>query len=224
MKRTVYLLSKRLFDIICSVIGIIITSPIWLIAIIGIELSDYGPVFYIARRVGRHNKEFRMYKFRSMRIETNANEYGFKADVDRIFPFGWFMRNSKIDELPQLINILLGNMSIVGPRPASIDQVKTVRMGKYEISANVTSGLTGPSALYDYIYGDTIDNELEYKEKVLPTRLELDAWYVKHMTPWLDIKMILYTVVCVCTSILNKKQEKILNEIIEYIESEDDMV
>ena len=208
MKRTVYLLSKRLFDIICSVIGIIITSPIWLIAIIGIELSDYGPVFYIARRVGRHNKEFRMYKFRSMRIETNANEYGFKADVDRIFPFGWFMRNSKIDELP----------------PASIDQVKTVRMGKYEISANVTSGLTGPSALYDYIYGDTIDNELEYKEKVLPTRLELDAWYVKHMTPWLDIKMILYTVVCVCTSILNKKQEKILNEIIEYIESEDDMV
>jgi len=224
VKRTVYLLSKRLFDIICSVIGIIITSPIWLIAIIGIELSDYGPVFYIARRVGRHNKEFRMYKFRSMRIETNANEYGFKADVDRIFPFGWFMRNSKIDELPQLINILLGNMSIVGPRPASIDQVKTVRMGKYEISANVTSGLTGPSALYDYIYGDTIDNELEYKEKVLPTRLELDAWYVKHMTPWLDIKMILYTVVCVCTSILNKKQEKILNEIIEYIESEDDMV
>ena len=181
MKRTVYLLSKRLFDIICSVIGIIITSPIWLIAIIGIELSDYGPVFYIARRVGRHNKEFRMYKFRSMRIETNANEYGFKADVDRIFPFGWFMRNSKIDELPQLINILLGNMSIVGPRPASIDQVKTVRMGKYEISANVTSGLTGPSALYDYIYGDTIDNELEYKEKVLPTRLELDAWYVPKM-------------------------------------------
>jgi len=152
-----YKLFKRLFDIICALLGLIVSSPFWLLAVIGIEISDPGPVFYMANRVGKDNKIFKMFKFRSMR-QGKANESVFRGDEDRIFSFGKFIRATKIDELPQLLNILFGNMSIVGPRPAAVDQLSIVRAGKYGIASTVTAGLTGPSALYDYIYGDTVED------------------------------------------------------------------
>ena len=142
---TLYLFFKRIFDIVCSFLGILFTSPLWLIAIVGIELSDPGPFFYMANRVGKDNKTFRMYKFRSMR-QGKANEAVFRGDEDRIFPFGHFIRASKIDELPQLINIFIGDMSIVGPRPAAVDQMQITRGGKYAAAGNVQCGLSGPSA------------------------------------------------------------------------------
>ena len=109
-----YRLFKRLFDIICSLLGLVVSSPFWLLAVIGIEISDRGPVFYMANRVGKDNKIFRMFKFRSMR-QGKANESVFRGDEVRIFPFGKFIRATKIDELPQLLNILFGTMSFVGP-------------------------------------------------------------------------------------------------------------
>ncbi len=207
-----YLLVKRAFDIVCSVLGILVTSIFWLIAVIGIEVSDPGPVFYMATRVGKDDKTFRMFKFRSMR-QGKANESVFRGDEDRIFPFGKFIRATKIDELPQLLNILLGHMSIVGPRPAAADQMKVVRAGKYAVTSSVQAGLTGPSALYDYIYGDTVEDAEAYEKLVLPTRLELDAYYVEHMSAWYDIKMIWYTVVCVLASVFGKEPKKIYNEL-----------
>ena len=102
------------------------TSPLWLIAVLGIKISDPGPVFYMARRVGKDNREFRMFKFRSMRVDRDADESSFKADTNRVFPFGAFLRASKIDELPQLLNCFLGDMAIIGPRPASKDQVSVL--------------------------------------------------------------------------------------------------
>ena len=89
------------------------------------------------------------------------------------------------------LNILTGDMSIVGPRPAAVDQLQIVRAGKYAVAGNVQAGLTGPSALYDYIYGDTIEDAEDYEKMVLPTRLELDVWYVEHMS------CLLYTSRCV---------------------------
>ena len=136
-----YKFFKRTFDIICSLIGMLGTSPLWLIAIIGIEISDPGPVFYMAHRVGKDNRTFRMFKFRSMR-QGKANEAVFRGDEDRIFPFGRFIRASKIDELPQLLNIFIGDMSIVGPRPAALDQLQIVRDGKYAVAGNAQAGLT----------------------------------------------------------------------------------
>ena len=115
---------KRLFDFICALAGIIGTSPIWLFSIIMTELSDPGPLFYFAKRVGKDNKEFKMWKFRSMRVAKCANEASLRPDQDRIFWWGKMMRRLKIDELPQLLNILNGTMSIVGPRPAAVDQVE----------------------------------------------------------------------------------------------------
>ena len=210
----VYIIFKRLFDIFFSLLGLIATSVVWIVAIVGIEISDPGPVFYVAKRVGKGNRVFKMYKFRSMRVAREANEKKFKADEDRIFPFGRFIRSTKIDELPQLLNILLGTMSIVGPRPASVDQVEIVRAGEYGIASNVTAGLTGPSALYDYIYGDTIEDEAEYEKKVLPTRLKLDVYYVNNMSFWYDVKMIWYTVVCIFSTVFKKDVKYILDDLL----------
>lgn len=206
-----YRFVKRVFCIVASLLGIIVTLPIWLIAIIGITISDFGPIFYVARRVGKNDRVFRMYKFRSMKVDKKANEISFKADTNRIFPFGAFMRASKIDELPQLLNCFLGDMAIIGPRPASIDQVNIVRAGEYAQVSSVTPGLSGPSALYDYIYGDTIEDETEYEKLVLPTRLALDLYYVKNgVNLGYDLKMIWWTVKCILNSLFHQSSDKML--------------
>lgn len=210
----VYRFIKRSFCIIASLLGIVVTSPLWLFTMVGIKILDPGPVFYMAKRIGKNNREFRMFKFRSMRVDRDADESSFKADTNRVFPFGAFLRASKIDELPQLLNCFLGDMAIIGPRPASKDQVPVVRAGRYSVVSTVTPGLSGPSALYDYIYGDTIEDEIEYVELVLPTRLELDRFYVSHISCSLDIKMIWWTVLCILCS-FSHGESKTTNRILE---------
>ncbi len=219
---SLYRSTKRAFDITASALGLIVTSPVWLAAVIGIQLSDPGPVFYMANRVGLHNQPFRMFKFRSMRVDKQANEKNFKADVNRIFPWGAFMRSSKIDELPQLLNIFLGDMSVVGPRPASADQVSVTRGGKYARVGSVKPGLSGPSALYDYIYGDTVTDEAEYEKLVLPTRLELDLYYIRNASWKLDVKMIFWTVRCVLNSLSHRPSETMLAELTGWAEAMED--
>lgn len=204
---------KRLLDIICALLGIIGTSPLWIIAIFGIWVSDWGPVFYTSTRIGKGNKRFKMYKFRSMRVEKGADEKSLRPDEDRIFPFGYFIRKVKIDELPQLLNILNGTMSIVGPRPVAEDQFDMFRYGKWNEAAKVPVGLTGPAALYDYIYGDQITDEKEYMEKVYPIRRELEYTYVKKAGLWYDLKMIIYTVICILYALAGKECTWILNEL-----------
>ena len=133
-----YRIVKRFFDIFFSLLGLIATSVVWIVAIIGIEISDPGPIFYVAKRVGKDNRVFKMYKFRSMRVAREANEKKFKADEDRIFPFGRFIRATKIDELPQLLNILLGTMSIVGERDIIVTTKKNIVFSRV-VAANSVS-------------------------------------------------------------------------------------
>lgn len=224
MKQTLYFFTKRLFDIFAAFMGLLITSPIWLVAIIGIQLSDPGPIFYKAIRIGKDNREFTMWKFRSMRVpreESEKDESSFKADTNRIFAFGELIRRLKVDELPQLLNILGGSMSVVGPRPAARDQVEIMRGGKYNIASTVKPGLTGPAALYDYIYGDSVEDLEDYKRLVLPTRLELEAYYPLHMGTLYDLKLILYTVICVLASIFKKKPMRIFTELTGCVSTEE---
>ena len=221
-EKTVYRATKRAFDIAASALGLVVTCPVWLAAVIGIELSDPGPVFYMANRVGFHNEPFRMFKFRSMRVDNQANEKSFKADVNRIFPWGAFMRSSKIDELPQLLNVFLGDMSVIGPRPASADQVSITRGGRFLQVGSVKPGLSGPSALYDYIYGDTVTDEAEYEKLVLPTRLELDRYYIRAASWKLDMKMIFWTVRCILNSVIHRSSEKMLAQLIDWAKSMED--
>lgn len=218
MKGKMYQAVKRLFDVAASGLGLLVTSPVWLIAVIGIECSDSGPLFYVAQRAGKDNKIFRMYKFRSMRVDKNANEKSLRPDQDRIFPFGRLIRATKIDELPQLLNVFLGDMSVVGPRPAAVDQIPITRGGENAIVAGVKTGLTSPAALYDYLYGDKIEDEAEYMEKVAPTRLALDRYYISRQSIGYDLKMIWYTVRCIWGKVTGKAPVSILQELIRAVD------
>ena len=211
----IYKIIKRFFDIAASGVAIIVLFPLWIIAIIGIEVSDYGPVFYYANRVGKDNKVFKMLKFRSMRVDDNANEKSLRPDQNRIFKWGKVMRDTKIDELPQLFNVFLGDMSIIGPRPASIDQIEITRKGENSAVSALVPGLSGPSALYDYIYGDRFEDENEYNIKVLPTRLKLDLYYLKKRSIVYDTKMIIQTIICILYKIINKIPKTIYEELVE---------
>ena len=213
-----YKIIKRCFGFISALLAIIVLLPILIITAIGILISDYGPVFYKANRIGKGNKPFKMYKFRSMKVlkaPKKGAEASLRPDEDRIFPFGRFIRKAKIDELPQLINILNGTMSIIGPRPVAEDQFDMFRYGKWNEAAKVPVGLSGPAALYDYIYGDQITDEAEYMEKVYPTRRELEYTYVQKAGLWYDFKMIVYTVICILYSLCGKECKWILRELIE---------
>lgn len=225
MNRKGYLFCKRCFDIVAALLGIVVSSPVWIVTILGIFLSDPGPIFFRARRIGLHNEEFAMWKFRSMRVPKNdaeKSEASFKADVDRIFPFGKVMRKLKIDELPQLLNVLDGSMSVVGPRPAAKDQVHIMRAGKYAVAAEVRPGLTSPAALYDYLYGDAIEGSDDYEELVLPTRLELEAYYPTRMGVWYDLKLIWYTVICILSMIVRKNPQWMLDELVACVQTEEE--
>lgn len=208
-----YKFFKRFFDIICALLGIAGTSPLWVFAFVGILASDWGPVFYTSTRIGKGNKGFKMYKFRSMRVDKSANEASLRPDEERIFPFGKLMRKLKIDELPQLLNVLNGTMSVIGPRPVAKDQFDLFRTGKWNEASKVAVGLSGPAALYDFIYGDRIEDPDEYMTKVFPTRRELEYVYVKKMSFGYDAKMILYTVICIFYALFGKECAWILKEL-----------
>ena len=211
---------KRFFDLVLSGFALIVLLPVWIVASLGIFLSDPGPVFYPAARVGKDNRRFRMFKFRSMRIARNADEKSLRPDQSRIFPFGRFIRATKIDELPQLLNVFIGDMSIVGPRPAAVDQLEITRGGANTVVSSVQVGLTGPSALYDYLYGDSIEDEAEYMEKVTPTRLALDCFYVGKMGLAYDAKMVFYTILCILGIVFRHPPIFILRELIDSVDGD----
>ena len=213
-----YSIIKRCLDFFCAFLALVVLLPIFLLTAIGILISNWGPIFYKANRIGKGNKPFKMYKFRSMKVlkaPKKGSEASLRPDEDRIFPFGHFIRKAKIDELPQLINILNGTMSIVGPRPVAQDQFDMFRYGKWNEAAKVPVGLSGPAALYDYIYGDQITDEKEYMEKVYPTRRELEYTYVQKASLLYDLKMIVYTVICICYALVGKEATWILNELVD---------
>jgi len=211
-----YKVSKRAFDFVCALIGIVGTSPIWMLSVILTEISDPGPLFYFANRVGKDNKRFKMWKFRSMRVARDADETSLRPDQDRIFRWGKVMRRLKIDELPQLLNILNGTMSVVGPRPAAVDQADITRGGENAIAATVPCGLTSQSSLWDYIYGDRFADEGEYNEKVLPIRLKLDVYYVRHASFFGDIKLILWTVIAILYTAWGKYPQWMHDKLTDY--------
>lgn len=217
---------KRGIDIFISGLAIVFSSPFWLITIIGIEISDPGPIFYKAVRIGKDNKEFSMYKFRSMKVlkkPQKGSEASLRPETDRIFPWGKIIRKIKLDELPQFLNIFLGDMSIVGPRPVAKDQMALFRFGKFNAAKEVKPGITGPAALYDYIFGDQFEeaNVDEYMEKVYPTRRELEYVYVKKQSFLFDTWIFFETAWCVVCSLFGKENTRLLKQLIEMARESD---
>ena len=177
---------KRLIDIAGSLIGIAITSPVMLTVAILIKVKSPGPVLFRQERVGLHNKCFNMYKFRSMVVQDSAKEE--KAwttkDDPRVTKIGHFLRRTNLDELPQLFNILKGEMSLVGPRPERPFFVKkfSEEIPRYNIKHQVRPGLTGWAQVHGY-RGDTS----------IKKRIDYDLYYIENWTLWLDVKIIFLT-------------------------------
>lgn len=180
---------KRGFDFISSLIGIIIFSPILLLLTIIVKTTSPGPVLFKQRRIGKSNKEFMIYKFRTMRIDTpNVATHLLKNPEQYITPIGKFMRKTSLDELPQLFNILKGEMSVVGPRPALYNQYDLIEMRTNANVHTVRPGLTGLAQVSGR-------DELENEQKVY-----FDQQYVQQQSFFFDLKVILLTVVKVFKS------------------------
>ena len=195
-----YGIIKRLFDLISALLAIIVTSPLWLIIAVGIKLSSKGPVFYRAERIGKDRKPFVVFKFRSMHVyqpeegSDKKMEGGFIANEARIFPFGGLLRKCKFDELPQLLNILVGQMSVVGPRPINLAYVNNHYKGRYANVTDVRPGLACLDSLFDYAHGELFikDND-EFIRTIVPVRDCLASMYVDRRSIGLDLYCIFRT-------------------------------
>lgn len=205
---------KRLLDILLCSFALIVLSPLFLITAIAIKISSPGPVFYYSDRTAKDHRRFHFYKFRSMHI-TNADKGMFVADSDRLFAVGRIIRRFKIDELPQLINVIKGDMSIVGPRPMPWNTVDMTYYGIYQKILTVHPGLTSAASLYDYTVGDAyIDNEA-YMREVLPIKLDMEMLYIERQSFAYDCQLVWRTIVTILQVLAGKKKFKEQPELAE---------
>jgi lipopolysaccharide/colanic/teichoic acid biosynthesis glycosyltransferase len=190
---------KRIFDIVFSFFGLILVSPILLTVSILIKKESPGPAFYFGERIGKGGRAFRMYKFRSMVM--NADKIGgpsTAADDPRLLKIGKVMKKYQLDELPQFINILKGEMSFVGPRPEVPSEVATYDEETRKIILSVKPGLTDLATLENVHEGEILKGEKDpheaYRRLIQPQKLKLAKEYAKTRSFWLDIKIILKTI------------------------------
>jgi len=188
---------KRLFDIISSLIALILISPLFLFLSVLIKLSSPGPIFYKGKRVAKGGGIFLMHKFRSM--VANADKLGTnltKHEDQRITKIGKFLRSTKLDELPNLIDVLNGDMSIVGPRPESPSYAQHYNE-RQKKALDVRPGITGLAQLEnrreDLKLKDQADPDAYYINVLMPQKLGIDLFYVENRTFLMDIKIILKT-------------------------------
>lgn len=188
---------KRFFDVVLCSIALVVLSPVFIITALAIKISSPGSVFYYSDRASKNKRPFHFYKFRSMHnVDANHRQKDlYTADQDRLFTVGKIIRKLKIDELPQLINVIKGDMSIVGPRPMPMSSVDWQYCGKYEDILNVKPGLTSAASLYDYTIGERYaDDEEMYRKKVVPVKLELELLYLKKQSFIYDLSLVVRTV------------------------------
>jgi lipopolysaccharide/colanic/teichoic acid biosynthesis glycosyltransferase len=194
-------LLKRAFDFVSSLIGLILVSPVLVTIAILIKKEDGGPVFYRGIRVGRFGKPFRIFKFRTMVL--NAEKLGGPSTADddpRITKMGTFIRKFKLDELPQLLNVLKGEMSIVGPRP-EVQLYVDMFTEEEKAILSVRPGITDWASIWNpdegAILAGSPDPEKTYMEKIRPDKIRLQLKYVRERSFWNDLKIIAQTIVAI---------------------------
>ncbi len=189
---------KRAFDVLAAGAALLVAGPLLVVAAVGIKLSSRGPVLYRAQRAGRHGEPFEILKLRTMRVDADAQSAITAGGADpRIFAFGSLLRTLKIDELPQLWNILNGDMSVVGPRPEAIGIVRDHYAPEHLRTLDVAPGLASPGSVWNYTHGEhllgTDDPEGDYLRDVLPTKLGLERVYVDRASLAYDLRIIVRT-------------------------------
>jgi sugar transferase (PEP-CTERM system associated) len=185
--REAQLIMKRAVDIVGAIVGLLLTLPFWPFVAVAIKLTSPGPVFYSQQRVGLNGRLFRLHKFRTMYIgaERDGHQWA-SANDPRVTRLGWYLRRSRLDELPQLWNILVGQMAIVGPRPERPEFVSELapKIRYYNERHLIKPGLTGWAQI-NYRYGASVEDAKR--------KLQLDLWYIKHMSIELDFTICLRT-------------------------------
>lgn len=190
---------KRFFDIVCSFTGLILLFPLFLAAAAMVKINSKGPVFFRQERMGRNFRPFRIFKFRTMGMDSAKSSLLITVRGDeRITYTGSFLRKYKIDELPQLINVLKGDMSLVGPRP-EVNKYVSLFRSDYEKLLTVRPGITDPASLCysneENILSLSSDWEEAYIKRILPEKVKLSSKYVDKRCLVYDIKLILKTIV-----------------------------
>lgn len=188
---------KRTFDILASFMGLVILSPLFLVMAVWIKCDSRGPVFYRQSRVGRGNRDFRLYKFRSMYVDSDKKGLLTVGGHDsRVTKAGYFIRKYKIDELPQLINVLIGDMSFVGPRPEVRRYVNLYTEQQLHV-LDVRPGITDRASVKYRNENDLLakatDPEEYYIKVIMPDKLAINLEYVAHHSSWSDIRIIFST-------------------------------
>ena len=188
---------KRLFDILASGLGLVCLSPLFAAVAVWIKFDSRGPVFYRQVRVGRGNKDFRIFKFRSMRPDSDKLGLITVGGRDpRVTRSGYYIRKYKLDELPQLINVFIGDMSLVGPRPEVrkyVDMYSPDQLHVLDVRPGITSLASLRYRNENEILAKAEDPDKCYIEKVMPDKLAIDLEYVRKATLWNDIKLIFST-------------------------------
>ncbi len=190
---------KRLFDIVCSLLGLFASSLLLLCIAALIKMEGGGSVFYRGVRVGRHGKPFNIFKFRTMVL--NAEEMGgpsTASDDPRLLKISAFLKKYQLDEVPQLLNVLKGEMSLVGPRPEVKMYVDMMTEQERKTILSVKPGMTDLASLWNFHEGEvlqgSVDPEKAYMEKIRPEKIRLQMEYVRSRSFWLDLGIIFKTV------------------------------
>lgn len=188
---------KRAFDIVASLIGLLLLSPVFLIITLLVPLEGKGGPFFLQTRVGRDEKPFKLLKFRTMRPDPEDRKKITVGSDPRVTRIGRILRNYKLDELPQLINVLKGDMSLVGPRPEVPEYVAHYDEEQRKV-LTVRPGLTDEASLAyideERILREADDPQRRYLEEVMPAKLELNLRYVKERSMKKDLRLILRTI------------------------------
>ena len=192
---------KRFFDILVASVGITVLSPILLAIACRIKREDDGPFFYRGTRVGLHGTPFRIYKFRTMVVDAEKLGASSTSDDDlRITRIGRCLRKYKLDEMPQLINVLVGDMSLVGPRP-EVTKFTDLYTDEERLILTVRPGITDWASIWNSDEGAVLagaaDPDKAYMELVRPTKLKLQIKYVKEHSFWVDLKIIFLTAIAI---------------------------
>jgi lipopolysaccharide/colanic/teichoic acid biosynthesis glycosyltransferase len=203
-------MARRLLDVVVALTGLVVLAPLLTVAAVGIRISSPGPILFRARLAGLDGKPFTMYKLRTMHGGAPSTGSIITADRDpRVFGFGRLLRRLKIDEVPQLVNVLRGEMSIVGPRPQHPDIVRR-HYGPVEWQTlRVRPGLASPGSLYDSASGEALvgrdEPEAAYVARLLPVVIALDLVYLRRRSLRYDVAIIGRTVAFLAASLLGRR-------------------
>ncbi len=200
---------QRFFDIFFSSIAIIILSPIFLIIILILSLTGEKEIFYKQSRIGKNGASFKLIKFATMLKNSENKGAGtvtLKNDF-RVLPFGKILRKTKLNELPQLFNIFIGQMSVIGPRPLHEKQFSFYSEDDQKIISSITPGLSGLASIIfrdeEKILQNSSHPDKTYKEKITPRKAELEKWYIKNNSIYLYFKLIILTLFVVIIPSIN---------------------